>query len=183
MAWSPLGLETSAGDFRGGVKIVDEGQIETIKQSYDLPFGKVSHVDVHARQLTFQVANEAGNKLDVRFYVSDNGVAFTYRIPGPDGEVEVLSEATSFAFPEGTRSYLHPMAVAKSGWARTQPSYEEYYVEQPAGGPSPLKQGWCLPALFQVADRGWVLIGETGVDPGYFGSRLAEDSAERRLPD
>jgi hypothetical protein len=176
VAWSPLGLETSAGDFRAGVKIVDEGQVETIEQSYDLPLGKVGHVDVDARQITFQVENAAGKKLDVRFYVANDGVAFSYRLPGSDGEVEVLSEATSFAFPDGTRSSLHPMAVAKSGWERTQPSYEEYYVEQPAGGPSPLKQGWCLPALFKVADQAWVLIGETDVDPAYFGSRLGEDS-------
>lgn len=177
VVWSPLGLETSVGDFRTGVKIVDEGQVETIKRSYDLPLGKVNHVDVDARQQTVQIENAAGNKLDVRFYVSNDGVAFSYRIPAADGEVEVLSEATSFAFPQGTKSFLHPMAVAKSGWERTQPSYEELYVAQPVGGPSPLKQGWCLPALFQVADRGWVLIGETGVDPGYFGGRLAEDSS------
>jgi hypothetical protein len=179
LAWSPLGLETSTGDFRSGVKIVDEGQVETIKQSYDLPLGKVSHVDVDARLLGFQVENEAGTKLDVRFFVANNGVAFSYLIAGSHEPFEVLSEATSFAFPEGTHGYLHPMAVAKTGWERTQPSYEEHYVDKPAGEPSTMGQGWCLPALFKVADRGWVLIGETGVDPGYFGSRLAHESPNR----
>ena len=179
VAWSPLGLETSAGDFRTGVKIVDEGHAETIKRSYDLPLGKQSHVDVDARQQTVQIANAAGQKLAVRFYVSNNGVAFSYRLPESNGKVEVLSEATSFAFPDDTHAILHPMAVAKTGWARTQPSYEEYYVEGPAGEPSTMGQGWCLPALFKVADRGWVLIGETGVDPGYFGSRLAHESPNR----
>jgi hypothetical protein len=179
VAWSPLGLETSAGDFRTGVKIVDQGHAETIKRSYDLPLGKVNHVEVDARQQTFQIANAAGQKLDVRFYMSNNGVAFSYRVPASNGDVEILSEATSFAFPEDTRALLHPMAVAKTGWARTQPSYEEYYVDQPAGEPSTMGQGWCLPTLFQVADRGWVLIGETGVDPGYFGSRLAHESPNR----
>jgi hypothetical protein len=179
VAWSPLGLETSTGDFRTDVKIVDEGQPETIKRSYDLPLGKVSHVDVDARQQSFQIKNAAGQKLAVRFYVANNGVAFSYRILDSHGEVEVLSEATSFAFPANTQAYLHPMAVAKTGWSRTQPSYEEYYVNQPAGEPSTMGQGWCLPALFQVSDRGWVLVGETSVDAHYFGSRLAHESPNR----
>jgi kynurenine formamidase len=176
VVWSPLGLETSVGDFRTGVKIVDEGSLETVKKSYDTPLGKQSHVDVDARQQTFQIENAAGQKLDVRFYVANDGVAFSYRIPKLEGEIEVLSEATSFAFPEKTRAILHPMAVAKTGWSRTQPSYEEYYVDAPTGEPSTMNQGWCLPALFKVADRGWVLIGETAVDPDYFGSRLAHES-------
>jgi hypothetical protein len=179
VAWSPLGLETTAGDFRSDVKIVDESEIETVKKSYDLPLGKVSHVDVDARQQTFQIENAAGQKLGVRFYVANNGVAFCYRIPESGGEVEVLSEATSFALPEGTRAHLHPMAKAKTGWSRTQPSYEEHYVQGPAGTPSTMEQGWCLPALFEVPDRGWVLVGETGVDASYFGSRLAHESPDR----
>jgi hypothetical protein len=179
VAWSPLGLETSAGDFRTGLKIVDQGQIEPVTTSYDLPLGKVSRVDVEARQLTFQVENDASEKIDVRFHVADDGVAFCYRLSRSNQPIEVLSEATSFAFPEGTRSYLHPMAVAKTGWERTQPSYEEHYVDQPAGEPSTMKQGWCLPALFHVDGAGWVLVGETGVDSGYFGSRLAHESPGR----
>jgi hypothetical protein len=179
VAWSPLGLETTSGDFRDGVKIVDEGNVETIKKSYDMPLGKQSHVDVDARQQTVEIEKAAGQKLGVRFCVANNGVAFSYRVPESDGEVEVLSEATSFAFPEGTRSHLHPMAKAKTGWSRTQPSYEEHYVQEPAGSPSTIGQGWCLPALFEVPTRGWVLIGETGVDTKYFGSRLAHESENR----
>jgi hypothetical protein len=179
VAWSALGLETSAGDFRTDVKIVDEGNVETIKKSYDLPLGKQNHVDVDARQQTFQIENAAGQKLGVRFYVANNGVAFCYRLPGEFTLDEVFSEATSFAFPEGTRSHLHPMAKAKTGWSRTQPSYEEHYVQGPAGSPSTMDQGWCLPALFEVPTRGWVLIGETGVDAHYFGSRLAHESTGR----
>lgn len=179
VAWSPLGLETSAGDFRSGVKIVDEGTIETVKKSYDTPLGKQSHVDVDGRERPIEIENTAGQQLGVRFYVSNNGVAFSYRVPESEGDTEVLSEATSFAFPEGTRGHLHPMAKAKTGWSRTQPSYEEHYVQQPAGTPSTMEQGWCLPALFEVPDRGWVLIGETGVDPNYFGARLAHKSANR----
>lgn len=185
VAWSPLGLETTAGDFRSDVKIVDEGTVETVKKSYDTPLGKQRYVFVDARQQKIDIENAAGQQLGVLFYVDNNSVAFRYRVP-PTPEVgdvitivEVLSEATSFAFPERTRSHLHPMAKAKTGWSRTQPSYEEHYVQGPAGSPSTMEQGWCLPALFEVPDRGWVLIGETGVDTNYFGARLAHESAGR----
>jgi hypothetical protein len=185
VAWSPLGLETSAGDFRSDVKIVDEGKVETIKKSYDTPLGKQRYVFVDARQQMIEIENATGQQLGVQFYVDNSGVAFRYRMAPTDGNVEVLSlvevlsEATSFAFPKGTRSHLHPMAKAKTGWSRTQPSYEEHYVQGPAGTPSTMEQGWCLPALFEVPTRGWVLIGETGVDSNYFGSRLAHESPDR----
>jgi hypothetical protein len=179
VAWSPLGLETEAGDFRSDVKIVYKSEVETIKKSYDTPLGKQGHVDVDARQQAVKIENAAGQQLGVRFYVANNGVAFSYRVPESDGKVDVLSEATSFAFPEGTRSHLHPMAKAKTGWSRTQPSYEEHYVQEPAGTPSTMEQGWCLPALFEVPNRGWVLIGEAGVDPNYFGARLSHESTNR----
>jgi hypothetical protein len=179
VAWSPLGIETTAGDFRSDVKIVDEGTIETVKKSYDTPLGKQNHIDVDGRERPIEIENTAGQQLGVRFYVANNGVALSYRVPESDGDTEVLSEATSFAFPEGTQSHLHPMAKAKTGWSRTQPSYEEHYVQGPAGTPSTMGQGWCLPALFEVPDCGWVLIGETGVDTNYFGARLAHESPDR----
>jgi hypothetical protein len=114
----------------------------------------------------------------VRLHVADDGVAFCYRFAESAGvAIQVHREATSFALPADATSFLHPMAVSKSGWMRTQPSYEEHYVvDRPVGEPSPMGQGWCLPALFKVAGRGWALVGETGVDRGYFGARLAHDS-------
>jgi hypothetical protein len=175
LAWSPLGLDSTAGDFTRNVKLVDESAAEDIAESYEL-VGKASRIESKARLATVTIANAADQHLDVGVRASNDGIAFCYRL-GDNKEATITAEATGFAFPAGTTTFLHPMAVSKSGWERTQPSYEEHYLyDKPVGEPSPLGQGWCLPALFKVADRGWVLIGETGVDARYFGARLANDS-------
>jgi hypothetical protein len=189
LAWSPLGLDSTAGDFRTGVKLTGISTNLESTESYDLAAGKASHIQTKSQQTMFSVANTAGRQLQVWFRASNDGIAFRYIRSSLRAEVgmpaahdtdyaTITAEATGFAFPAGTTTFLHPMAVSKSGWMRTQPSYEEYYLyDQPVGEPSPLGQGWCLPALFKVADRGWVLIGETGVDASYFGARLASDSS------
>jgi hypothetical protein len=179
VARSPLGLDSTAGDFTRGVRLARQSDPSDYGQVYRLPAGKTRQVEDAGREITLTIANEAGGELDVKFRVANDGVAFGYRFPETAGEsIQVRREVTSFALPAGSTAFLHPMAVAKSGWERTQPSYEEYYVvDKPVGEPSPLGEGWCLPALFKVGDRGWVLVGETGVDANYCGGRLAQDSA------
>jgi hypothetical protein len=115
--------------------------------------------------------------------VSDDGVALAYRLLGnADEKVIVERELTGFQLPEGSTGFLHPMHVARSGWMRTNPSYEAHYsIDQPVGEPSPDGQGWCFPALFKVgdsnmADKGWVLLSETGVNGNYCGTHLAHES-------
>ena len=52
------------------------------------------------------------------------------------------------------------MSVAKSGWEKSNPSYEEYYEKEIAvGTPSPLGAGWVFPALFRSGDD-WLLVSE-----------------------
>ena len=175
LTWSSLGLDSTAGDFTKNVTLVDASDPQDVAASYAL-VGKASHIETKARQATVTIASAADKKLAVRVRASNDGVAFSYRLDD-DMDATITAEATGFAFPAGTTAFLHPMAVSKSGWSRTQPSYEEHYLyDQPIGEPSRLGQGWCLPALFKVANRGWVLIGETGVDARYFGARLANDS-------
>lgn len=72
--------------------------------------------------------------------------------------------------------WLQPMSVAQTGWANTNPSYEELYrVGVPAGTPSPLKSGWAFPALFQTGTPSnpvWVALTEAGIDGTFHASRL-----------
>lgn len=179
VAPSPLGLDSTAGDFTSQVRVVEQTEPALVEEEYVLHAGKAREVKHTARKMTATIANAAGARLHVQFRVSNDGVAFRYRFADDAGAaIQVRHEATSFALPAGSTSFLHPMAVSKTGWMRTQPSYEEHYViDAPLGEKSPLGQGWCLPALFKVGDKGWALVGETGVDAGYFGARLAEDSS------
>jgi hypothetical protein len=175
---SPLGLATSAGDFSQGLTLVEEPEVTAVRHEYPLPVGKRSFAVYEANRGVTTVRSSSGERMSVVVQVSDDGVALAYGLHGAAAdEVVVERELTGFALPDGSRGFLHPMHVARSGWMRTNPSYEAHYsIDEPVGRPSSDGQGWCFPALFRVGDRGWVLISETGVDGGYAGTHLAHDS-------
>jgi Glycoside hydrolase 97/Glycosyl-hydrolase 97 N-terminal/Glycosyl-hydrolase 97 C-terminal, oligomerisation len=176
---SPLGLVTSAGDLSRGLTLDGETDVTSVRDEYSLPIGKKSRATYLANRRVTTVRSASGQRMSVVVQVSDDGVALAYRLHGdPGAEVVVERELTGFALPEGSHGFLHPMHVARSGWMRTNPSYEAHYsIDQPVGVPSSDGQGWCFPALFRVGDEGWVLISETGVDGGYTGTHLAHESA------
>lgn len=171
---SPLGLNTNIGDFTTGVTMKDEVASSPINETYELPNIKKSKVDYNANEAVFSFLKEEKPAFDVVFRVSNNDVAFKYRLyPKKDRRVCVINEETTgFSFPEGTTTFLCPQSNPMGGFARTSPSYETpYSVDEPMG-----KNGWgngfTFPCLFKVDDKGWVLISETGVDASYCGSRL-----------
>ncbi|WP_188816419.1 glycoside hydrolase family 97 N-terminal domain-containing protein, partial [Hymenobacter cavernae] len=76
------------------------------------------------------------------------------------------------------KGWLHPHAKAQTGFANTQPSYEENYQRGIAAGtPSTIGQGWSFPALFQTNGH-WVLLTEAGLDRTYCGTHLAHESPD-----
>ena len=175
---SSLGIICNDISLNDNLELAVVSPAEKVSDSYQMIVGKkkVCLYNANRRVATFQ--NSSNQKLQIEFQVSDHGVAFRYSIPGNiNKSVTVNDEITSFAFPPDTISWLHPMAVAKTGWSKTQPSYEEYYsVGQNVGNPSPFNQGWCFPALFKTSDNIWALICETNVSGTYTGTRLAHDS-------
>lgn len=180
---SPLGLRTSIGEFGTGLRVV-AADTATIRRSYDQTRIKRSHVDYAARSLRLTAVNAAADTLGVEFRVADGGdVAFRYLMPrqrgGELGAITVLGEYSGFALPERSTAFVTPQSPVMVGWKRTKPSYEEVYaVDVPVGTPSQYGLGFTFPALFRTASGGWVLLGETGVDSRYVGSRLADaDSA------
>jgi hypothetical protein len=115
--------------------------------------------------------------MDLAFRVSDDGVAFRYIVA--DAAIPVkrfVAETTGFAFDPKTRAFLQPMAVAKTGFGKTNPSYEErYQLDIPVGQSAPLKAGWVFPALFRSGDT-WVALTEANMDGSFHASRLATES-------
>ena len=174
---SRLGLVRADADFSRGLKLLGESKVKTVKDRYELPTGKRLLNTYRAQRRVYSLATADGRRLDVVFQVSDDGVAFRYEFPEKSADVRTVSaEATSFRFPAETKAWLQPMSVAKTGWVKTNPSYEEYHqMEIPAGTPSTLGSGWVFPALFRTGDT-WVLITETGLGRGYCASRLAHES-------
>lgn len=169
---SHLGLRLQSADLTKGLRLSSAGEPQSIVDDYTLATGKRRNNHYQANERRFALRDKQGRKLDILFRVSNDGVAFRYETAGG----LVRSEATSFAFPRAARAWLQPMSVAQTGWANTNPSYEEYYQADIAvGTASPLPSGWVFPALFRSGDN-WIALTEAGMDGSWHASRLQAKS-------
>jgi alpha-glucosidase len=176
---SRLGLVRDDADFSRGLTSVGESEVERVEDSYEILTAKRRHNTYRANRKTFQLATAEGARMDVIFQVSDDGVAFRYRFPdNSTAKLSLSEEKSSFHFLPGTVAWLQPMEVAKEGWSRTFPSYEEFYEKEiPVGTPSKLGAGWVFPGLFRSGDT-WLVVSETGTDRNYSGCRLRHESPD-----
>lgn len=170
---SPLGVHLAGADFSRDLKLVKTTQVNTISEHYSIAVGKRRQVHYRANEQVYSVKNAAGQKMDIAFRVSNDGVAFRYVVADPSiASKTFVNETTGFAFAPQARAFLQPMSVAKSGWKRSNPSYEEHYERDiPVGTPAPLKAGWVLPALFRSGDT-WVALTEANLEGSFHASRL-----------
>ena len=145
-----------------------------IDETYELASIKKSKVHYVANEAVFSFTQQGKTIYDVIFRISNNDVAFKYKMY-PQGETlscVVKQEATGFAFPDGTTTFLCPQSKPMGGFARTSPSYETSYTADDAAGKNGWGEGYTFPCLFRNGDNGWVLVSETGVNGGYCASRL-----------
>ena len=145
-----------------------------IDETYELASIKKSKVRYVANEAVFSFTQQGKTIYDVIFRISNNDVAFKYKIY-PQGETlscVVKQEATGFVFPDGTTTFLCPQSKPMGGFARTSPSYETSYTADDAAGKNGWGEGYTFPCLFRNGDNGWVLVSETGVNGGYCASRL-----------
>lgn len=174
IAPSPLGLRTNIGDFTSGLALKSVSAIDSISESYTLPNIKKSSVEYRATHREYTFADSIGEVFDLIVEVSNNNVAYRYRLK-PRGETLcclVESEATGFAMPEGTTTFLCPQSKPMGGFARTSPSYETAYTPDGAIGQNGWGSGYSFPCLFRNGDNGWTLISETGIAGDYCASHL-----------
>lgn len=173
---SPLGLKGEAVDLASNLRLVDK-QFNKVDLTYEEPKIKRRHVHYEANEVICQLESKANQRLNVIFRVSNNDIAFRYHVPqvGEQSNLLIREEVSGFRFPSIATTFLTPQAPPMSGWMKTKPSYEEEYtVDQPMGRPSKYGLGYTFPALFRIADRGWVLVSETGVNALYCGAKLNE---------
>jgi alpha-glucosidase len=176
---SHLGLVLDDADFTKDLRLQAASPVERVHDRYELLTAKRRVNTYDANRQVFHLQTAAGRPLDLIFQVSNDGVAFRYFFPDHDAIVRRLSaEATSFHFLAGTRAWLQPMSVAKTGWEHVNPCYEEYYEKDIAAGtPAPTGAGWVYPALFRSGDT-WLLVSESSLPRNYCGTRLAPDSPD-----
>ena len=179
---SRLGFKSNIGDFTQGLTLASS-EIKDESRKYNMTRTKVSHVEYEAKRATIVLENKEKHKMIVTFFVSNNDVAFKYTLLRQEDNnpktAVILSEVSSFKFPEGTTTFISPQSDAMIGFERSKPSYEEVYsADADMNKKSQYGHGYVFPALFHVGNHGWVLITETGVTSDYCGSHLSDYSSE-----
>ncbi len=172
---SPLGVNTTIGDFTRDVSLRGVSDVRMVTDDYALRQAKKSRVHYEANEVTCSFNDKEGRwAYDVTFRVDNNNVAFKYRILPKGDRISCLvkNESTGFVIPEGSTTFLCPQMLPQSGWMRTCPSYETHYAYDEPMGKNGNGLGYALPALFKIGDKGWAMICETGVSGSYCASRL-----------
>ena len=179
---SALGLKTSIGDFTRDL-VINNYELKIKNYDYKMRGAKASSASYQANCLLMDIQTKDGMKMSITFQVSNNDIAFRYALPRQNvGRKEIkrariLSELSSFNFPDGTTTFISPQIGPESGWEQTKPSYEEgYSADAPMATPSQYGHGYIFPALFHLPS-GWALVSETGVGSNYCGSHLSDYQA------
>lgn len=173
---SPLGLQTNEGDFSSGMKLLDKSE-SNVDKRYSQDRIKTAQIHYVANTLILTLENSSQKKISIEFQVSNNNIAFRYKLPswGETLACVVEKESTGFRFPADATTFLSTMMAPNSGWSRTAPSYETPYVaDAPLRKAKGATEGYIFPGLFRIGNNGWVLISETGVSSLYCASHLSE---------
>lgn len=173
---SKLGIIRKDADFSNSLNLLG-ADTTSIDDQYVLKVGKRLKNNYYANKKVFHFENKDGERMDIIFQVSNDGVAFRYYFPDISNEVKCIdNELTTFNFPKNSRAWMQPCSNAKTGYAKSNPSYEEYYLKDiPVGTPSPIKAGWIYPSLFK-SGKNWVVVSEVGINSNYCGTRLQKDA-------
>ncbi|MEP6676255.1 MAG: glycoside hydrolase family 97 catalytic domain-containing protein [Ferruginibacter sp.] len=174
---SKLGVVREDEDFSQNLQLISISAPTIIKDNYRILNAKKSNIIYTATQRIFETKTSSGEKMNIVFRVSNDGVAFRYVFPGKSSGVKKINaEATSFHFNEGTRAWLQPKTESQTGFEHTNPSYEAHYMMDIATGtPSPGPNGWVYPALFKYQNI-WMLITEAALGRTYCGTALQQNS-------
>jgi alpha-glucosidase len=179
LAPSKLGIIREDEDFSTKLTLASATEVETIKDSYTLGYGKRLNCNYTGNKQVFHLKNANGHQMDIIFQISDNGVAFRYYFPESSTEIKkITKEITSYHFLPSAKAWLQHCPDSKTGWCQSQPSYEENYEMGIAvGKAAPFQAGWVFPALFSDQNC-WFVISETAVGRNYCGSRLSQQSPD-----
>ena len=180
LSTSKLGIIREDEDFSTRLNLESTSKEESVADNYVMGYGKKLKCSYSGNRRIFHLKNGNGLPMDIIFQLSDDGIAFRYYFPDQSTDIKkITKEITSFHFPVSTKGWLQHCADSRSGWAQSNPSYEEHYdMGIDAGTPAPLQAGWVFPALFNYQNY-WFVLTETALDRNYCGSRLSQESPDR----
>jgi alpha-glucosidase len=153
---SPIGISTSIGEFTSGMKL--EGHSEqTIDETYQLPQGKASTYRNYANEQTISLSKD-GQNLKLLFRVYNDGIAYSYEIPG-EGDIELNSEISSINLSGENFTY----------YGQNHPNRYGY---ESALGPIDGER-MSIPILAYVQDKNhFVLMGQAATNGNYIQPHL-----------
>jgi len=164
LAESPLGILTDKADFTNALKLLQTASVE-IDETYTLPQGKVSTYHNRANELTLSL-EKGGQKLNVVFRASDDGIAFRYAIPG-SGDIQIREEATAYH-----------VAGKPVYWGQSHPN--AYGYEFPLGRIE--HQSYSLALLCELKElEHWVLLAQAATYGDYCIPYLSRADGNRNM--
>ena len=167
---SPLGITREDGDFTTKLAFLKNSIRENVTVEYQLLSGKQRQCENTYNELVLEFLNPEKQPVNLIFRAFDDGIAFCYEFPGePEKNVTITNENSGFNIP-GATAWMHAYDTV----TMYTPAYETYY-EGPmiSGTPAPSgKNGWAFPALFETAQKQWLLISESSLDGSYLASHL-----------
>lgn len=179
---SELGIIREDANFYTDLKVIKISDAKKVNDNYTMLQGKRKNILYSANQYTISLENSKKELMQIIFQISKDGVAFRYNFPTSLKEVKkITEEKTTYNFGTSTKAWLQPMSKAKTGWAETNPSYEEHYAMGiPVNMKPAIDEGWVYPALFETNNT-WVLITETGLHDKYCGTRLVYNDSKKAM--
>jgi hypothetical protein len=148
---SKLGVQREDADFAKNMTWQSIEPQQKINNYYSLLHGKKKNCFYEANEKVLKLRDTYSNTIHIIFRASNDGIAFRYFFPEEKkGVFKIKQEYTEFNFINTATAFLQPNMESKTGWNKTQPSYEEQYkIDIPITTSSPNKSGWVLPALFK----------------------------------
>lgn len=161
------------------IRLVSTSKPRRLKDCYTMLAGKRKRCVNEAREVLFNFVNEREERVNVRFRVYNDGIAFRYEY-WPVQAVCIQDELTSYHMPAGINRWTQPYNI----------SYEDFFPMNRDGGEA---RHWGYPALFQLDDSLWTLLTEAGIHrincassldnsvaPSCYKVRLAQNNVEVR---
>src|ERR1041385_3936080 len=110
LAESGLGLVCDDADFSKGLRLDSSSRTESVRDHYEILTTKRRLNTYRANRKVFHLRTATGQKLDVIFQVSNDGVAFRYFFPETSTNThKLIEEVSSFQFSPGTKAWLQPI--------------------------------------------------------------------------
>jgi hypothetical protein len=169
---SPIGLSMPDGSFPADHEFIGRETVP-LEETIHTAHGSRRIHDHHATVAKFEFESAEGRTVIFEVRVTDDGVAYRYRVGG-NGVINLFGSRPQF----GADDSAFELPVDAVGWlfeyGVDHESVGRHYSAHRANGE------FSMPGLFRTGED-WVLIGEAGVDGDFAASRLATAEASTRF--